>query len=99
MGRRHTRRHETLPFGRMDYAVVDEVAQGLLIEVLQLATAAAAEVAAGRARMMRPRQHSAVCEPLVPWRCTGNMASGDRHAVPLCRYSDDLFGLAHKQPA
>jgi hypothetical protein len=71
----------------------------MLVEMLQLAATASAEVAAGRDGMVRPRQHRAVGSDRVS-------RSGKRHvpprrgnAVALGGDADDLFRLAHSAAA
>ena len=55
MRRQHLSDRDPLPFGSVHHAIGDELPQGGLVGMLELATATGREMATGRRDMMRPR--------------------------------------------
>ena len=91
--------HEPLPFRGVEHAVAHEPGQRLLVEVLQLAPAARAEMAARRNSVVRPRLQRAVGQDRVAGRGQRHVAARRGDAVTPGGDADDLFGFAHSAAA
>jgi hypothetical protein len=85
--------------GGIDHAVAHEGSQRVLVEVLQLASAAGREVTARRSGVVRPRQQRAIGGEHISRR-------GERHVPPRrCDAiapggdAEDRFGFAHSAAA
>ena len=92
-------RDEALPFGGVEHAVADELAKRLLVEVLQLTTAALAEMAARRCGAVRARLQRAVREQQVPGRGERRVAARRGDAIALGGDANNLFGGGHNAAA
>jgi hypothetical protein len=88
-----------LPFGGVHHTVADESRQRFLVEMLQLAPAAGAEMAARRNGVVRSRQQCAVGANHVSRRRKWHMAPRRGDAVALGGDADDLFRFAHSAAA
>ena len=96
---RHGCGREPLPFRGEHYTVADEVAQRVLVQMLQLAPAAAREVAARRLGVVRPRRNRAVGGDEVSRRGQRDMAARRGDAVAFGGDADDLFERTHNAAA
>ncbi len=90
---------EFLPVRGVDHPVAHEPGQRLLVEVLQLAPAAAAEVAARRDGAVRPRLQRAVGHEQVAGRGERDMAARRGDAVALGGDAENLFWVSHSAAA
>ena len=99
MNRRHALGVEALAFGGMEHAVAHERGQGFLVEVLELAPAAAAEVTARRLGVMRPRLDDAVVPEQVAGGGKRGMAARRGDAIAFGGDADDLFSGGHSAAA
>jgi hypothetical protein len=88
-----------LPFGGVDHAIVDEAGQRLLVELLKLASAALAKMAARRNGMMRPRQQGPVRPDGVSRRGERHVAARRGDAIAPGGDADYLFGFVHSAAA
>ena len=92
-------RDDPLPLGGMDHAVGDELAQRLLVGMLQLAAAAGREMSARRGDMMRPRRQRSVGRDTVAGDAARNMAARGGDAVAACGDALDDLEFAHRNDA
>lgn len=99
MDRRHALRIQPLPRRRIEHTIAHESGERFLIEMLQLAAPAAAEVAARWIGAMRTRLHGPVRQNRVPWRRQRNVAAGCGYAVTLGGDADDRFCFGHSAAA
>ena len=98
--------HRSDPFGRqalalggVEHPIAHEACQRVLVEVLQLAPAASAEMAARRNGVMRARLQRTVGEKRVAGRGVRRVAARRGDSVTPGGDADDLFGLAHRAAA
>ena len=91
--------HQSLPVGRVEHPVANEAGERLLVEMLQLAPAAAAEMAARRLGMVRSRLHRAVGGDHVAGRGKRYVAARRGDAVALGGDAHDLLGSRHNAVA
>jgi hypothetical protein len=88
-----------LRLGGMNHAVAHETGERLVVEMLQLASAAHAEVTARRRGVVRARQQCAVLRHDVARRGQGDMAARRGDAVAFRGDADNRFRFAHKAAA
>lgn len=91
--------HEPLPFGSQHDPVAHEGSEGFLVEMLQLAAAAARKMATRRIGAVRPRRDRAVGPQPVAGRGERDVAARRGDAVAFRRHSQDIFAFAHRQAA
>ena len=96
---RDTFRHQPLPLGRVEHPVAHEAGKRLLVEMLDLAPAAASEVAARRLGVVRSGLHGAVRMQSVARRGEGRVAARRGDAIAFRGDADDFFGFAHSAAA
>ena len=99
MRRRQQFGFDPLSLRGIDRSVVDELRQRLLVEMLQLASAACPEMAAGRRDMMRARLDRPILRHAVARRGERNMTPARGDSITLCGNAQDLFTSVHKQVA
>ena len=87
---------DTLPLGRMNHAVANEVSERSFVDMLELAIPAPTEMAAGREHMVRPSLDHAVRFDHVTGRRICDVATGRRHPVALRGDADNFFGVGHE---
>ena len=92
-------RRDALPLGGMDHAVGDELAQRLLVGMLQLAAAAGREMSARRGDMMRARRQRPVGRDMVAGYAARDMAARGGDAVAARGDTLDDLEFAHRNDA
>jgi hypothetical protein len=90
---------QALPFGGVEHAVAHETGQRRLVEVLQLAAAALAEMAARRSGVVRARLQRAVGQQQVAGARQRRVAARRGDAIALGGDADDFFGGGHSAAA
>jgi hypothetical protein len=90
---------QTLPRGGIGDPIRDEAGKGLLVEMLELATAALGKMAAGRRGVVGPWFYLPVRQHDVTRRGQSDMAARCRDAVALGGDAEDFFTCAHKAAA
>jgi len=83
----------------MDYTVAYELSQRILVEMLQLAAAAAREVTARRIGVVRSRLHAAIGQDSVARSRQRDMAARRGDTIALGGNANNLFCFAHRQAA
>ena len=88
-------RRQPLPGRGVGHPVGNERGEARLVEVLELATAACAEMAAGRLGMVWSRLDRSIGADTVSRRGARHMAAARGYAVTLCGNADDQFRFIH----
>src|SRR5690606_13696437 len=97
--RRYVLGNEAVSFGGIEHAVVNEAGERLLIEMLELAPPAAAEVAARRRGVVGSGLERAVSVEQVPRRGERRVAARRGDAIAFCGDADNLLIRTHRHAA
>ena len=96
MRRQHLSDRHPLPFGSVHHAIGDELPQGGLVGMLELATATGREMATGRRDVMRARGQCPITSNRVARRRARDMATRCGNPITARRDPFDGFTGAHR---
>ena len=92
-------RHDPLAFGCVGHPFGYELRQRRFVDVLQLATAAALEVTAGRHGTVRTMDQRAIGLQDITWHTAGRMATVRSHTIAPRGDADNFIWIAHRNVA
>jgi hypothetical protein len=88
---------DALPVRRMNHAIANEAFQRGVIQMLELAPAAAAEVTARRCGTVGARLHAAIRQHDIAGRGESDVSAALRHAVTFRGDAKDGFRSRHRK--